>query len=112
MEQVEELCEDICIIDRSRAVLAGNLREIRAGWPERFVRMTNVGDERFLQQFPGASAMPSRNGFLNVKLPPAIAPADVLRAAMAAGPIDHFEVVEPSLNAIYLSAVRPEEDAE
>ena len=30
MEQVEELCEDICIIDRARAVLSGNLREAEA----------------------------------------------------------------------------------
>jgi ABC-type uncharacterized transport system ATPase subunit len=36
-------------------------------------------------------------------------PADLLRAAVATGPIDHFEVVEPSLNDIYLSAVKPEE---
>src|SRR5207302_5552629 len=40
MEQVEELCQDVCIIDRSRAVLAGDLRDIKRNWPDRFVRMT------------------------------------------------------------------------
>src|SRR5579864_8952010 len=42
MEQVEELCEDICIIDRSRSVVKGNLREIKRGWPDRFIRMTRL----------------------------------------------------------------------
>ena len=107
MEQVEELCEDICIIDRSRAVLAGNLREIKHNWPDRYVRMTAVAPQ-FLPQFPGAQVLPSRDGYLDVKLPPSFAPAELLRAAMAGGPIDHFEVVEPSLNDIYLSAVKPE----
>jgi ABC-2 type transport system ATP-binding protein len=109
MEQVEELCEDVCIIDRSRAVLSGNLREIKSNWPDRFVRMTQLPTTDFLQAFPGALVLPSRNGFLDVKLPPAYAPSELARAAVAAGPLDHFEVVEPSLNDIYLSAVKPEE---
>jgi len=40
MEQVEELCEDICIIDRSRAVLSGNLKDIKRGYPERTVTVS------------------------------------------------------------------------
>jgi ABC-2 type transport system ATP-binding protein len=45
MDQVEELCEDICIIDRSRAVLAGNLREIKRGYPERTITVsTSLND--------------------------------------------------------------------
>jgi len=108
MEQVEELCEDICIIDRSRAVLSGDLREIKRSWPERFIRMTRLADIGFLDQFSGVAVMPGKDGFLDVKAPPNLSPADVLKAAMAAGPVDHFEVVEPSLNDIYLSAVKPE----
>jgi ABC-2 type transport system ATP-binding protein len=109
MEQVEELCEDVCIIDRSRAVLAGKLRDIKRNWPDRFVRMTRLPSIAFLRGFPGVTEMPGRDGFLDVKVPPEISPSDVLRAAMAAGPVDHFEVVEPSLNDIYLSAVKPED---
>jgi ABC-2 type transport system ATP-binding protein len=109
MEQVEELCEDICIIDRSRAILAGNLHEIKRNWPDRFVRMTRLAQTDFLKAFPGATEMPGRDGFLDVKLPSSVAPSDLLRSAMTAGPIDHFEVVEPSLNDIYLSAVKPED---
>ena len=108
MEQVEELCEDVCIIDHSRAVLSGNLKAIKRSWPERFVRMTALTDTAFLSAFAGATILPGRDGYLDVKLAPSIAPTDVLRAAMAAGAVDHFEVVEPSLNDIYLSAVKPE----
>ena len=111
MEQVEELCEDICIIDHSRAVRSGNLREIKANWPDRFIRMTPIADTAFLQAFTGASVLPSRNGYLDVKLPPAYKPADLARAALSAGPIDHFEVVEPSLNEIYLAAVKADAPA-
>ena len=40
-----------------------------------------------------------------------MSPAQLLRAAIAAGPVDHFEIVEPSLNDIYLHYVQPEEHA-
>ena len=108
MEQVEELCEDICIIDGSHAVLSGNLKHIKNNWPDRFIRMTPLAGTDFLRAFPGASILPGQDGYLDVKLPPAFAPADLLRAAASVGPLDHFEVVEPSLNDIYLTAVKPE----
>jgi ABC-2 type transport system ATP-binding protein len=111
MEQVEELTQDICIIDRSRAVVSGNLASIKREWPDRFIRMTALPDLSFLQRFQGATARPASDGFVNVKAPPDVAPADILRAAIAAGPVDHFEVVEPSLNDIYLHYVRAEEAA-
>jgi ABC-2 type transport system ATP-binding protein len=109
MEQVEELCQDVCIIDRSLAVLAGNLREIKRNWPDRFVRMTNLPNVDFLKAFPGVMVTSNHSGYLDVKFPSSISPTDLLRAALGAGPLDHFEVVEPSLNDIYLSAVQPEE---
>jgi ABC-2 type transport system ATP-binding protein len=109
MEQVEELCEDVCIIDRSRAVLSGNLKQIKSSWPDRFVRMTRLPETSFLSDFPGATVMPGADGYLDVKLPPAFDPAQLLRRAVAAGALDHFEVVEPSLNDIYLAAVQPED---
>jgi len=111
MEQVEELCEDICIIDRSYPVVKGNLREIKQSWPDRFVRMTRLASMSFLDQFPGVVAQPSTDSVAEIKLPPGTRPADVLRAAVSAGPVDLFEVVEPSLNDIYLHYVKPEDAA-
>ena len=111
MEQVEELCEEICIIDRSHPVVKGNLREIKRGWPDRFVRMTRLPDMSFLDRFPGADARASSDGIAAVRLPPGAQPAELLRAAVAAGAVDHFEVVEPSLTDIYLHYVKPEDSA-
>jgi ABC-2 type transport system ATP-binding protein len=111
MEQVEELCQDICIIDRSRSVLDGNLKDIKRRWPDRFVRMTRLADMSFLSSFSGASVGSELDGECSVKLSAEVNPADVLRAAVARGPVDHFEVVEPSLNDIYLHYVRPEDSA-
>jgi ABC-2 type transport system ATP-binding protein len=111
MEQVEELSEDICIIDRAHSVVSGNLAVIKHSWPDRFVRMTRLADMDFLRSFPDVHVRAGSDGLAIVKLPPAAQPAEILRAAVAAGPVDHFEVVEPSLNDIYLHFVKPEDSA-
>ncbi|HZV78740.1 MAG TPA: ATP-binding cassette domain-containing protein [Candidatus Binatus sp.] len=111
MEQVEELTSDICIIDRSHAVISGDLAQIKRSWPDRFIRMTAIKDLSFIDRFPGVAVRPSANGYIDLKAPPSVAPAELLRAAIAAGPVDHFEIVEPSLNDIYLHYVRAEEGA-
>jgi ABC-2 type transport system ATP-binding protein len=108
MEQVEELTSDICIIDRSRAVVTGTLAQIKKSWPDRFIRMNAVPDMAFISRFPGTSVRASDNGYVNIKAPPDVVPAQLLRAAIEAGPVDHFEIVEPSLNDIYLHYVRAE----
>ncbi len=108
MEQVEELCEDICIIDRSRSVVAGNLRAIKRAWPNRFVRMTNLPDMSFLQRFPGVVATGASDGVAHITVPAGTDAAALLRAAVEHGPVDRFEVAEPSLTDIYLHYVKPE----
>ena len=111
MEQVEELCEDICIIDRSKAVVQGNLRDIKRAWPDRFVHMTQLPDMSFLDAFTGATVRPGSNGMAAVRLTAQTDPVALLRAAVAVGPVDHFEIVEPSLTDIYLHYVKPEDAA-
>jgi len=108
MEQVEELCEDLCIIDRSRAVVQGNLADIKRHWPDRFIRVTKLSDLGFLTRFPDVRVLSSDDGYVHLTVPSSLPPADLLRAAAEAGPLDHFEVVEPSLNDIYLHYVKPE----
>src|SRR5579864_2677095 len=82
MEQVEELCRDICIIDRAKPVVQGNLGQIKRAWPDRFIQMSAMPDLDFIAKFPGVSALPSENGYLRLKMPPDIAPSAVLREAV------------------------------
>jgi ABC-2 type transport system ATP-binding protein len=53
LDLVEDLCEDVVIIDHGRIVLAGDLDELRAGLPQRFV------DIRYRGAAPDWSALPS-----------------------------------------------------
>ena len=53
LDLVEDLCEDVVVVDRGRVVLAGDLDELRARVPQRFV------DIRYQGPAPDWSALPS-----------------------------------------------------
>jgi ABC-2 type transport system ATP-binding protein len=52
MDQVEKLCDSICLIDRGKSVLQGSLNEIKSGYGRRFVQIDYDGDGRFARAAP------------------------------------------------------------
>merc|ERR1711879_738094 len=48
MEQVEQMCDDICLFNNGKAVLQGKLREIKASFGENTINLEFEGDGSFL----------------------------------------------------------------
>ncbi len=49
MDQVEKLCDNICLIHNSHLVLSGSMREIKSRYPVNRVLINFTGDASFLQ---------------------------------------------------------------
>jgi ABC-2 type transport system ATP-binding protein len=104
MEQVEKLCDSICLIDNGEAVLAGNLRQIKAGYERNHVIVEFEGSSAFLSSEEIAEAK-NFSGHAEIKLKPHGDAQKVLREAVAAATIFRFELVEPSLEEIFIQTV-------
>src|SRR6266550_6610254 len=48
MEVAEEICDDICLINRSRKILEGSIREVKRGFSRHAVALRIEGDESVL----------------------------------------------------------------
>ncbi len=109
MEQVEQLCDDICLIAKGKVVLAGALREVKARHGRDRVRVDFEGDEAWLDALAatGAAEVVSRGaGTAEVRLIGGTPPRRVLDAALAGtSDVSHFEVKEPSLLDLFRKAV-------
>ena len=109
MAQVEEFCDDICIIDKGHAVLEGNLTQIKRSYPRDLLYveaeegMSSKPLDSVLETLPYVvSFTPKGNGFL-VKLTDPGIRSQLLRALEEADErIDSFYVVEPSLEQIFV----------
>jgi len=110
MDQVEKLCDSICLVDHGKAVLAGRMRDIKATYERNHVIVEFEGDSGFLQSEEVAEAK-NFSGHAEIKLKPHGAAQKLLREAIAKSTIYRFELVEPSLEEIFIQTVGGKPDA-
>jgi ABC-2 type transport system ATP-binding protein len=110
MDQVEKLCDSICLINNGKAVLAGNLREIKSRYERNRVIVEFEGNSDFLRSEEIAEAK-NYSGHAEIKLKPSGDAQKLLHQAAAAATIYRFELVEPSLEEIFIQTVGGKADA-
>ncbi len=100
MNQVEELCDRILMIDNGRSVLYGNLTEIKSSYRSHSVILDFEGE---LGQVPGVTERHANKGYVELVLDVNTTPKQVLERLVSTGiVINRFEVATPSLNEIFL----------
>jgi ABC-2 type transport system ATP-binding protein len=110
MDQVEKLCDSICLINNGQAVLAGRVREIKATYERNRVIVEFEGSSAFLNSEEIAEAK-NYSGHAEIKLHPHGDAQKLLHQAAAVATIYRFELVEPSLEEIFIQTVGGKSDA-
>jgi ABC-2 type transport system ATP-binding protein len=102
MEQVERLCDSICLINKGQNVLSGELRAIKQSYGKNTLHVEFTGNDSFLQH-PGVGQITRLVSGIEAKLKPGTDPQQILKAAVESGAqITRFELLEPSLNEIFI----------
>ncbi len=110
MDQVEKLCDSICLINNGEAVLAGNLREIKASYERNHVIVEFEGSSDFLNSEEIAEAR-NFSGHAEIRLKEHGNAQKLLHEAVRVATIYRFELVEPSLEEIFIQTVGGKADA-
>jgi ABC-2 type transport system ATP-binding protein len=110
MDQVEKLCDSICLINKEQAVLAGRVREIKSRYERNHVIVEFEGSADFLSSTEIEKAQ-NFSGHAEIKLKPHGDAQKLLREASAKAKIYRFEMVEPSLEEIFIQTVGGSVDA-
>lgn len=106
MEQVEQLCDDIVLINRGQVVLAGSVREIKARYRKDTIRLEFSGPDGVLDRLPGVQVISrSRHAAELRMLDPALRPQNLLLRLASELEIQRFEILEPSLQQIFIETV-------
>jgi ABC-2 type transport system ATP-binding protein len=102
MEQVEKLCDSICLINKGHNVLDGDLRAIKESYGKNTVNIEFSGPDGFLSH-PAIARVNRFGSGAETKLKPGGDPQEILKAALESGArINRFELLEPSLNDIFI----------
>lgn len=105
MDQVEKLCESICLINRGASVLQGNLKQIKAQYGKNTVQIQHEGDGNFLKNNPLVQSFNDYGNHVEVQLAKGADPQQLLRAAMEHSRVNRFELMEPPLEQIFIDVV-------
>jgi len=103
MNEVEELCDRILMINHGRSVLYGKLSEIQSRYRSNSVLLEFEGK---LEELPGVTEKRPHKGYVELVLDGKTTPQQVLERLVSSGiVINRFEVATPPLNEIFLKVV-------
>jgi ABC-2 type transport system ATP-binding protein len=110
MDQAEKMCDRVAIIARGEKVLDGTLTEIKAAGGKRNIALAFHRDAaqaaRVLEDRRMVARVEDNGATAEAELAPGAGPDELLSALVASGAgISRFEVVEPSLESIFISKV-------
>ena len=108
METAEAMCESVAIVDHGRLVAGGRIRDLKRASGRRTLRVRIAGGAAatWLEPLPGVAAARMDLDGVELELLPTADPAAILAASVARGEsVSRFEVVEPSLEALFIEYV-------
>ncbi|MBK6748636.1 MAG: ATP-binding cassette domain-containing protein [Pyrinomonadaceae bacterium] len=106
METAERLCNDIILINRSKKVIGGSLREIKESYGHNRIALRATGGDTVLNDKTLVAKVIEHADEKDIELTDGADPQKLLANLIAAGAvISKFEQVEPSLNDIFIEQV-------
>ena len=106
MESAERLCNDILLINKSRKVIGGSLREVKESYGTNLIAFRGTGAEKVLSDGSLVQKVVSHSDEQELHLANGTLPQDLLRTLIESGAeVTKFEVTEPSLNDIFIERV-------
>jgi len=106
MDQVEQMCDSICLMNKGQKLLDGDLKAIKKSYGNNTVRMEFIGDQAFLQLPDIIERINPYGEMVDIKLRPGADAQQILKSAVERGVRVHrFELIEPPLNDIFIEKV-------
>ncbi|MGW5188130.1 ABC transporter ATP-binding protein [Kribbella sp. NPDC004138] len=104
LDLVEELCEDVVIIDKGRVVLAGDLTDLRAAVPQRFVDVRYRGRPPDWSRLSAVQVVETKDGYARLRVERDTDLSAVVGAAASSGVVS-FAYQPPTLSELFRRAV-------
>ena len=108
LEQAEELCQDIVIINKGQSVVQGSVRDIKqkSGRNVARLKLDNDPEAPWLDTLDGVQVTKRREDYIEMHIQANLNPNVIVKAALQhGGIISRFELTEPSLTEIFIEKV-------
>lgn len=105
MEHVEELCEHLCILQKGKPVVQGNLKEIKRSFGKKNIVIHSDFPMDFLASAPGVTRFKKSTEGVTLQVESEAIAETILKEVVTKGFVRKFSLEEPSLNDIFIEKV-------
>lgn len=105
MEHVEQLCENLCILNKGKTVIQGSLKQIKQSFGKKNLVIHADFDLHFLQEYPGVRKSTLTPEGIELQVEGEEIAERILKDILEKGFIRKFALEEPSLNDIFIEKV-------
>lgn len=105
LDLVEDLCEDVVIIDHGHIVRAGDLVELRAGVPQRFIDIRYRGAPPDWSRLASVQVIEAKDGEARLRVERDVDLAAVVNLTRGATELISFDFQPPTLSELFRQAV-------
>jgi ABC-2 type transport system ATP-binding protein len=108
LEQVEEMCQDIVIINKGQVIVQGSVQEVKRAHGRNVarLRLDNDAQASWLDRLEGVHEVKRRQDYIEMQIRADLNPNLIVEAALRhGGIISRFELAEPSLTDIFIEQV-------
>jgi len=111
MDLAEKLCENILLINKGKAVSSGKLSDIKKNFGGNNIRLSFTGDNDSLNQFSEIIKFDYYNNYTEVQLKDEVLPSAFLKKLVDKIEVNHFSIIEPTLNKIFIDLIKENSDS-
>ncbi|HBC4932420.1 TPA: ABC transporter ATP-binding protein [Staphylococcus argenteus] len=105
MEHVEELCDDVCILDKGKLIVSGDIQHVRSSNGYQKVVIESEAPIPDLSQIDGITQSESIKQGIRLTIEDEAVAKNIYQVVTQQGYVKRFQVVEPSLQDIFIAKV-------
>ena len=106
MEIAEKMCSDILLINKGKEVCKGSLSQLKRNFGGNMVELGFEGNREIIKNLSYVKGIDNYNNFAEVQLEDSVEPYVFLRDIADKIKVNHFKIVEPTLNKIFIDMIK------
>ena len=112
MSQVEELCDNICMINKGKVVLKGKVSEIKSSYGRNHLIVEFSGDGGFIEKFKNVEILNRTNSRVEMKLLDSnINTNEIIKIITDSVQITRFDLSLPTMHEIFIDTVAKQRES-
>ena len=105
MESAEKLCDEIMLINKGQNILSGNIFQLKESFGKSNIHLKYDGSDDFLTENKNILKHDNFGNYVEIQLIEKANTQDFLKEITQKVTVKKFEIIEPSLNDIFIESV-------